>query len=98
MLLWRISNHPGLDGRGGLETSARWHSQGRPIVYLAESVAAALLEMMVHLELSPFRLPRSYRLLKLEAPEAIATEEVSADDLAVNWTEEEILTRTVGDQ
>ena len=51
MFLWRISNYRTLDGRGGLETSARWHSQGRPIVYLAESVSGALLEVLVHFEL-----------------------------------------------
>ena len=58
MFLWRISNHRTLDGRGGLETSARWHTLGRPVVYLAESVASALLEVLVHLELSPVGLPR----------------------------------------
>lgn len=98
MLLWRISNHATLDGRGGLETSARWHSQGRPIVYLAESVPGALLEVLVHLELSPMRFPKSYRLLKVEAPDdvSIATAiEIQPRDL---WTEDEVLTRTIGDE
>src|SRR5271169_5628765 len=98
MVLWRISNHPTLDGRGGLETSARWHTQGRPIVYLAESVAGALLEVLVHLELSPVRLPKSYRLLKIEAPDDISIETLRATDLRENWTDDETLTRTIGDQ
>jgi RES domain-containing protein len=98
MFLWRISNHRTLDGRGGLETSARWHSQGRPIVYLAESVAGALLEVLVHLELSPVRLPKSYRLLKVEAPDDLSIEVLSANDLGENWIDDETLTRTVGDQ
>jgi RES domain-containing protein len=98
MLLWRISNHRTLDGRGGLETSARWHTQGRPIVYLAESVAGALLEVLVHLELSPVRLPKSYRLLKVEAPDDISIETLRAADLRENWADDETLTRTVGDQ
>ena len=98
MLLWRISNHRTLDGRGGLETSARWHTQGRPIVYLAESVAGALLEVIVHLELSPVRLPKSYRLLKTEAPDDISIEALRATDLRQNWTDDETLTRTIGDQ
>lgn len=98
MLLWRISNHPTVDGGGGLETSGRWHTQGRPIVYLAESVAGALLEVLVHLELSPIRLPRSYRLLKIEAPDELSMRELSANDLSEKWTGDENETRTIGDE
>jgi RES domain-containing protein len=98
MFLWRISNHPTLDGRGGLETSARWHTQGRPIVYLAESVAGALLEVLFNLELGPVRLPKSYRLLKVEVPDDLPIEVLSASDLGETWINDETTTRTVGDQ
>ena len=98
MFLWRISNHRTLDGTGGLETSARWHTQGRPIVYLAESVAGALLEVLVQLELSPVRLPKSYRLLKVDVPDDFSMEALSARDLGETWIDDETLTRTVGDQ
>lgn len=79
-------------------TSARWHTQGRPIVYLAESVAGALLEVLVYLELSPAHLPKSYRLLKVEVPDDLSVEALSASDLGDNWIDDETLTRTVGDQ
>ncbi len=98
MFLWRISNQRTLDGRGGLEASAKWHTQGRPIVYLAESVAGALLEVLVHLELSSARLPKSYRLLKVEAPDGISIEALSVTDLNESWTYDETVTRAVGDQ
>src|SRR5664279_4204752 len=98
MFLWRISNHRTLDGKGGLETSARWHTQGRPIVYLAESVAGALLEVLGHLELGPARLPKSYRLLKVEVSDGISIEGLSVSDLGATWTDDETITRTVGDQ
>ncbi len=98
MFLWRISNHRTLDGKGGLETSARWHTQGRPIVYLAESVAGALLEVLVHLELDPVHLPKSYRLLKVEVPDDVSIEAISEADLRQPWVNDETLTRTVGDQ
>ena len=98
MFLWRISNHRTLDGKGGLETSARWHTQGRSVVYLAESVAGALLEVLVHLELSPVRFPKSYRLLKVEVPDNVSIEALSSSDLGDTWTDDETLTRTVGDQ
>src|SRR5271166_1674068 len=36
-------------GHGGLEADGRWHTAGRPIVYLASSEALAVLEFRVHL-------------------------------------------------
>ena len=50
-------------------------------MYLAESVAGALLEVLVHLELSPVRFPKSYRLLKVEAPDDMAIATLSAAEL-----------------
>jgi RES domain-containing protein len=99
MFLWRISNHPALDGRGGLVASARWHTEGRPVVYLAESAAGALVEALVHLELTPGHLPKSYQLLKSEAPDELSITAVTVADLAkTDWTRDQIATRTIGDK
>lgn len=98
MFLWRISNHAALDGRGGLIASARWHTQGRSIVYLAESPAGALVEHLVHLELNPARLPKFYRLLKAEAPDDLSARTVAAADLPSNWINDQVATRTTGDE
>ncbi|MCU1306180.1 MAG: hypothetical protein JWN45_875 [Acidobacteriaceae bacterium] len=98
MILWRISNYGILDGNGGLLSSARWHTQGRAIVYLAESPAGALAEVLVHLELDPANLPRSFKLLKSEAPDGISTKEVLESELAQGWREDLLITRTVGDK
>src|SRR5438874_1408491 len=98
MILWRISNHATLDGRGGLYASGRWHTEGRPIVYLAENPAGALVEALVHLELDPARFPRSYRLLKAEAPEDLSVRTVAGAELPRNWISDQIATRTVGDE
>lgn len=98
MVLWRISNHATLDGRGGLLASARWHTLGRPIVYLAESPAGALIEMLVHLELDLGNLPRSYNLLKAEAPDGANVKHVSPADLPRGWPDSLTITRTIGDQ
>jgi RES domain-containing protein len=65
---------------------------------LAESVAGALLEVLVHLELGPVRLPRSYRLLKVEAPDDVSIESISGAELRESWTEDETLTRSIGDE
>jgi RES domain-containing protein len=98
MILWRISNHRTLDGRGGLLASARWHTKGRPIVYLAESPTGALAEALVHLELDPNNLPPHYKLLKAEAPDNISVRRVTAADLPRNWVRDEVATRTIGDE
>lgn len=98
MILWRISNHRTLDGRGGLYASGRWHTEGRPVVYLAESPASALVEVLVHLELDIAHLPRSYRLLKAEAPDNLSVKTIAGAELLKNWTSDQIATRTVGDE
>ncbi len=98
MLLWRISNHASLDGQGRLIASARWHSQGHAVVYLAETPAGALVEALVHLELTPTRFPKFYQLLKAEAPNNISLASLKPAELSKNWMRDETATRTIGDQ
>ena len=97
MFLWRISSHATLEGRGGLLTPARWHTEGRRIVYLAESAAGALLEALVHLELVSSRLPSAYKLLKIELSDRASIKTVSATELTEDWTANETVTRALGD-
>ncbi len=98
MFLWRISNHVGLEGRGGLLASARWHTQGRRIVYLAGSPAGALVEVLVNLELDPGRFPGSYSLLKAEAPDDIPVRRVELASLPEGWAGDLAVSRSVGDE
>lgn len=98
MFLWRISNHDSLDGRGGLLASARWHSQGRPIVYLAASPAGALVEVLVNLELDPVRIPATYTLLKIEAPDDIVIARIDAASLPESWQQDLLWSRSRGDE
>jgi RES domain-containing protein len=94
--LWRISNYPDLSGDGGRLASARWHTEGRPVVYLAESPAAALLERIVHLGGREGRLPKTYDLLEVEAGENL---EITNLDPPVEspWKNEVGITRMLGD-
>jgi RES domain-containing protein len=98
MVLWRISNYATLDGVGGLFASARWHTQGHRIVYLAETPAGALTEILVHLELDLEHLPTSYKLLKAEAPSDISIRAISISELPPDWKEHVIVSRTIGDE
>ena len=94
--LWRISNFHSLSGEGGLLYSARWHTAGRPIVYLAASAAGAMIEVLVHLELEEDELPPAYTLLRVEAPGDAAIGELSAGR-GDAWKADLALSRKVGD-
>lgn len=96
MFLWRISNRETLNGRGGLIASARWHTRGRPVVYLASTPAGAMVEALVHLELKPSRLPASYKLLKAEAPDDLSKMRFSA--LTEDWRQNQTASRSLGDE
>jgi RES domain-containing protein len=95
--LWRISDFPNLDGGGGALYSARWHTAGRPIVYLAESAPGAMLEVLVHLEVEDNDLPRSYNLLRVTAPDDIQIESLAVPDND-SWKRSEALTQAIGDE
>lgn len=97
MILWRISNYADLLGVGGLEASARWHTAGRPVVYLAENPSSALLEILVHLETDEDQRPDGYQILKVEIPDDVATGNVSANALPSDWKTDENITREIGD-
>lgn len=80
-----------------MRTPGRWHTRGRRVVYCAQSPAAALLEILVHLELDIRALPARYRLLRIEVPDDLDVERVSLDVLPADWLEKAELTRTTGD-
>jgi RES domain-containing protein len=67
------------------------------VVYLAEHPALALLETLVHLDIDPDELPSHYQLLTMEAPDAVAVEELSEAELAriIDWRHAPQETRTV---
>jgi RES domain-containing protein len=98
VLLWRISNFVSLDGKGGLDWPGRWHNRGRPVVYCAQTPAAALLETLVHLEIPLADLPPRYRLMKIAAPDDVSVGSVAAGDLPDDWIDDPVATRTVGDE
>ena len=94
--LWRIGNRQTLSGEGGLRYAARWHSAGRPIVYLAESPAGALIEVLVHLELDAAELPAGYALLRVTLPAALQVDGIELPP-GEAWRDDLRLTRRLGD-
>lgn len=98
MKLWRISNYADLRGIGGIKTSARWHNRGIPVVYMAESPALAMLEVLVHLELDVDEVPKSYQLLEVEYAQRAGVSRLSSKALSKDWREDFELTRLIGDE
>ena len=98
-LLWRISNHADLSGEGGLRYSARWHTSGLPIVYLAGSPAGAMIEILVHLELSEDNIPLHYQLLEVSLPDDLVIEELKPETRLhqAEWKLDLACTRSIGD-
>lgn len=97
MILWRISNYRDLSGTGGLLHGGRWHHRGRPVVYLAESPAGALVEALVHVQAAHAgELPAHYQLLEVAVPDDVVAEPVQLPDGAA-WRDDTGLTRACGD-
>jgi RES domain-containing protein len=95
MVLWRISPFPDLSGQGGLKYSARWHSAGRPVVYLAESPAGALLEVCANT--SEEDVPTTFNLLKISGPD-VGLETVESEKLLASWSNTPEETRSIGSE
>ena len=97
MILWRISNYADLSGAGGLLHSGRWHSRSRPLVYLAERPAGALVEALVHVQAAASaELPKNYQLLEVVMPGDVSAIDVS-HQLGPSWREAPGTPRALGD-
>ena len=95
MILWRVSRFRDLKGIGGLRASGRWHTAGRPIVYLAESAAGAILEVCAHTASN--NVPPAIVMLEIEGPD-MAVPAVEQKDLKGDWVGDIETTRVVGDK
>ena len=98
MILYRISNHADLTGKGGELAEGRWHTQrvGKRIVYLSDHPALCLLEMLVHLEREA-DLPDTFQLLSVEVPDHLL-EALDQGLLPEDWWKNPKITQRIGDQ
>jgi len=96
MDLWRISTLRSLSGEWGRLYAGRWNSGEQRVVYLADSAAAALLEVLVHLEVRRKQIPLEFLLLRVAVAEAVMTEEITPPS-ARNWQDDLKVSRHLGD-
>ena len=97
MILWRISNHADLNRLGGVHRSGRWHFAGVPVVYLSESPALALLEVMVNFDLAPDELPADYQLLEVDCS-AVGVLSLNDDQSGEQWEDSRPPTQSIGSE
>jgi RES domain-containing protein len=93
---WRISEYIDLNGEGGRKASARWHTAGSRIVYLAESPIAAQFETLVHLEVESEDTPDFYTLLRIAVPDDLAIQPLDLP-AGSEWKQDLKLTQRMGD-
>lgn len=98
MLAYRIadSRHPIFDPTGAMLHGGRWNSIGHRVIYAAETYAGALLEVLVHANLSyP---PKNHRVVRIQIPDEVTVESVSIDQIK-DWDAEDMTaSRAFGDQ
>jgi RES domain-containing protein len=96
--LWRISNYADLKGIGGLKSKGRWHNRGAPIVYFSDTPALAMLEVLVHFDLSLNEIPDNYQLLEVEYNQRKGVSRLKDAFLKPGWQSDEETTRQIGDE
>jgi RES domain-containing protein len=79
-------------GQGGVYASARWHSAGRPIVYTAQSLSLAALEILVRLKQTNDIQP--FYAYSMEIPDHLI---LTPKSLPVCWKSRIAVSRAFGD-
>jgi RES domain-containing protein len=70
-------------GQGGLHVDGRWHTSGRRIVYTAQSLSLAQLEVLVHI--SDRRQMPELNLAQASIPDELLIRAVDPSILPPNW-------------
>jgi len=76
-----VSDQP-LSGEGARRVGGRWNYRGVPLIYLAESIALATLEVLVHLQ--DTETLSKYAVAEIRFDSALV-QELRVQDLPENW-------------
>jgi RES domain-containing protein len=80
MRFWRLARRrfSALDGYGSHLYGGRWNRAGLAVVYCAEHLSLAVLEVLVHLELDPEDFPDDYVKIAIEVPRSIKLDRIES--------------------
>jgi RES domain-containing protein len=89
MIAYRIADarHPIFDATGAMLHGGRWNSIGLRAIYAAETYAGALLEVLVHSNLS--QPPKNHRVVRIVIPDKVTIETIPIDRVQ-NWDAEDM--------
>src|SRR5260370_27724170 len=98
MIAYRIADarHPIFDATGAMLHGGRWNSVGLRAIYASETYAGALLEVLVHSNLS--QPPKNHRVVRIAIPDKVKLETVLIDNIE-GWDAEDMgASRSFGDR
>jgi RES domain-containing protein len=97
MKVWRLVSSAyadsAFDGEGAARYTGRWNPRGVRMVYTADSLALATLELSVHLVGARV----AYTAIEAEIADGLI-EEVTMRQLAKGWRDDESVTQRVGER
>jgi RES domain-containing protein len=83
-------------GTGAKLFGGRWNSVGLAGLYATENISLAVLEILVRAGMQT--IPISYHLVKIDVPDTIQLQPISADKLRNDWKDDIGYTQWIGDE
>ena len=99
MIVYRLTKSDfkeDISGSGAKINGSRWNSKGMPMLFTAEHISLATLEMLVHINF--VEIPNSLYLLNISLPETSTISEIKINSLKTSWRNDEDYTSFIGDQ
>jgi RES domain-containing protein len=90
------ARHPIFDPTGAMLNGGRWNSPGKRVIYAAETYAGALLEVLVHANLS--RPPKNHQVVRIMIPDELPVESIHAGQVAGWDAEDNSVSQAFGDR
>ncbi|HMX80326.1 MAG TPA: RES family NAD+ phosphorylase [Ferruginibacter sp.] len=98
MITYRISNAAysnDISGSGAKRMGARWNSKGVPLLYTAQHISLAMLEMLVNTNFRDYHTPLD--LMYINLPDPYLESAIEVKNLKKDWRDDLEYTRYIGD-
>lgn len=99
MIIYRLATAryaDDLTGTGAKISGGRWNVPGLPVLYTAENISLAVLEIVVNA--GRHFIPPSYQLLKLSIPDTVEYTAITKDKLKKQWKDDFEYTQWMGSE
>ena len=99
MIVYRISKaryKNDISGTGAKLYGSRWNIAGVPMLYTAENISLAVLEILVHLQ--DVEIPTDYWLVKIQVPDDGKITTIEPGKLKKRWQDDAGYTQFIGSE